>query len=147
MNIYLACTVRGDRGALDSTRAVASQITALGHTVLTCHLLEDGVDESESRLSEREVFERDLQWLSRADALIAETSGSSFGVGFELGYFLAHATDDGRRALVLYDVARRDKVSRLIVGNSHPNCTTHAYTGASDLSRAVSDFLTRRGVR
>ena len=77
VNIYLACTVRGDRSALDSTRAIASTIAERGHTVLTSHLLEDGVDASESRLTERDVFERDLDWLGRADLLIAESSGSS----------------------------------------------------------------------
>lgn len=142
MNVYLACTVRGDRGALDSTRAVASAIASLGHTVLTSHLLEDAVEDAESQLSERQVFERDLDWLSRADVLIAEASGSSFGVGFEVGYFLAKP-GTGRRALLLYDATRRDRVSRLIVGNSHPNCTTFAYADPHDLPRVVSQFLRR----
>jgi hypothetical protein len=142
VNVYLACTVRGDRCALHFTRAVASQIAALGHTVLTSHLLEDGVEEAESQLSEQQVFERDLEWLSRADALIAEASGSSFGVGFELGYFLASA-GSGRRALLLYDAGRRDSVSRLIVGNCHPNCTTRAYGNAPELLHVVTEFLSR----
>jgi hypothetical protein len=30
VNVYLGCTVRGDRGELESTRAIASAITALG---------------------------------------------------------------------------------------------------------------------
>lgn len=141
VNIYLACTVRGDRGALDSARAVADTIHALGHTVLTAHLLEDAVDQAESRLSEREVFARDLEWLSGADLLIAEASGSSFGVGFEVGYFLAHAGGSPRRALLLYDAARRGKVSRLALGNSHPNCTTHAYDDVAELRRFVAGFL------
>lgn len=140
MNVYLACTVRGDRCALDSTRAVASAITELGHTVLTSHLLEAGIDEAESQLTERDVFERDMDWLSRADLLIAEASGSSFGVGFELGYFLANG-GHSRRALLLYDASRRDKVSRLIVGNTHPSCTTYAYADSRDLARVVSLFL------
>ena len=141
MNVYLACTVRGDRGALESTRAVAATITGLGHTLLTAHLLEDGVEAAESQLTERVVFERDLDWLSRADVLIAEASGSSFGVGFELGYFLANTADTNRRALLLYEAGRRHQVSRLIVGNSHPGCTTHAYEDPAALRRAVVDFL------
>ena len=39
MNIYLACTVRGDRGAISVTRALADAIECMGHTVLTRHLL------------------------------------------------------------------------------------------------------------
>ena len=145
MNVYLACTVRGDRGALESTRAVATTINELGHTLLTAHLLEDGVDAAESQLTERAVFERDLEWLARADVLIAEASGSSFGVGFEVGYFLATADGTGRRALLLYDASRRHLVSRLAIGNSHPHCTTRAYRDAADLSRVVESFLTPDG--
>ena len=141
MNVYLACTVRGDRSALEATRAVAATISELGHTVLTAHLLRDDADRAEAALTERQVFERDLEWLARADVLVAEASGSSFGVGFELGYFLAKA-DDARRALLLYDGARRDQVSRLIVGNAHPRCTTYAYKNAGELRQLMTDFLT-----
>ena len=141
MNVYLACTVRGDRSALESTRAIAATITALGHTLLTAHLLEDDVEAAESALSERDVFERDLRWLSGADVLIAEASGSSYGVGFEVGYFLAQATGNGRRMLLAYDAARQSTVSRLIVGNAHPNCTTVGYRDTATLVQAVGDFL------
>ena len=141
MNIYLACTVRGDRSGLESARLIASTIGEGGHTVLTTHLLDDAVDVAESLLTERDVFERDLAWLSRADLLIAEASGSSFGVGFELGYFLANAAGTPRRALLLYEARRQDKVSRLAIGNTHPHCTTYGYDDAAALRRVVSDFL------
>ena len=141
MNVYLACTVRGDRSALSSTRAVAATIREMGHTILTSHLLDDDVESAESQVSERAVFERDLDWLARADVLIAEASGSSFGVGFELGYFLGGADGSRRRALLLYDRERRNTVSRLVVGNSHPRCATHAYESPADLRQRIVDFL------
>jgi len=144
VNVYLACTVRGDRSALESTRAIAATITGLGHTLLTAHLLEDDADAAESALSERDVYERDLEWLSRADVLIAEASGSSYGVGFEVGYFLANASARGRHMLLVYNDARRTSVSRLIVGNSHPHCTTCGYRDAAGLLQAVGDFLVAR---
>ena len=49
MDIYLACTVRGDRAAIGTARALADAIEDLGHTILTRHLLEDDVDESTER--------------------------------------------------------------------------------------------------
>ena len=141
MNVYLACTVRGDRGALDSTRSVAALVEQRGHRVLTSHLLEDGVDDAEAALTERDVFDRDMDWLGRADVLIAEASGSSFGVGFEVGYFLGGVNAEGRRALLLYDAARRAQVSRLIIGNAHPRCTAYGYTSREDLLETVEEFL------
>ena len=144
MTIYLACTVRGDRGALGIARALADAIECLGHTVLTRHLLEDDVETREGTLSEREVFERDLRWLEAADVVIAEASGSSYGVGFEVGYAIGRAADTHQRVLLLYDAARRSSVSRLIAGNTHPACTTYPYRDADDLLRFVRVFLAER---
>jgi nucleoside 2-deoxyribosyltransferase len=141
MNIYLACTVRGDRGSVSALREVADLLERHGHVVLTRHLLADDVDRAESELTERDVFERDLRWLDGADLLIAEASGSSFGVGFEVGYVLGRAAGTGQRVLLLYQAARRSQVSRLIAGNAHACCTTHAYRDGEDLLRFVEAFM------
>lgn len=141
MNIYLACTVRGDRGGLAGARALADLLEQAGHTVLTRHLLADDADAAESALSERDVFERDMRWLNSADLLIAEASGSSYGVGFEVGYVLGRAEQTGQRAVLLYDAARASQVSRLIAGNTHPACTTYPYRDAADLVRFVEVLL------
>jgi hypothetical protein len=142
VNIYLACTVRGDRVAVAALRGVADLLEREGHTVLTRHLLDDDVEAAESALTERDVFERDMEWLEAADLLIAEASGSSFGVGFEVGYVLGRAERSGQRVLLLYDAARRGRVSRMIPGNSHRLCTTCAYEDPADLVRVVHAFLT-----
>jgi len=55
MDIYLACTVRGDRGGLASARALADLLEQHGHTVLTRHLLADDVEAAESTLTESPV--------------------------------------------------------------------------------------------
>ena len=144
MNIYLACTVRGDRSAVRTARRLADLIEQLGHTVLTRHLLLDDVEAQEGQLTERAVFERDLAWLETADLLIAEASGSSYGVGFEVGYVLGRAARTAQRVLLLYDTARRPFVSRLIAGNTHPACTTYPYRDAEDLLQFVRVFLAER---
>jgi nucleoside 2-deoxyribosyltransferase len=141
VNIYLACTVRGDRGRLSAVRAIAALLERYGHTVMTHHLLSDDVDAAESALGQREVFERDVRWLERADLLIAEASGSSYGVGFEVGYVLGRSQPSGRRVIVLYDAARAAQVSRLITGNTHPACTTYGYRDAEDMIRFLETLL------
>jgi 2'-deoxynucleoside 5'-phosphate N-hydrolase len=141
MHIYLACTVRGDRGAIGMARALADAIECMGHTVVTRHLLADDPDTDESRLTERAVYERDVKWLESSDVLIAEASGSSYGVGFEVGYVLGRSAHTHQRVLLLYDATRRGQVSRLIAGNTHPACTTYPYKSADDLLRFVQVFL------
>jgi len=132
MRIYLACTIRGDRSRLDVARALAVALRAAGHELLTERFLEDGAEDEDGRLSAAEVFERDIAWLDQCDVLVAEASGSSYGVGFEVGYVLACAAEMGKSVIVLYDRAARDRVSRMISGNTHPRCTTIAYADADE---------------
>ncbi len=133
MRIYLACTVRGNRSGLAAARVAAATLQALGHEVLTSHLLEDGVDQAESAISEREVYERDRRWLDSCDAIVAEASGSTYGVGFEVGYVTGKAFASGQRIVVLYDAAYRHSVSRLISGYADPHGATCAYTSPDDV--------------
>jgi nucleoside 2-deoxyribosyltransferase len=133
MIVYLACTVRGDRGAVEALRALCERLETHGHTVLTKHLLDDDVDEAESALMARGVYERDIGWLERCDLLVAEASGSSYGVGFEVGYVLGRAANTSQRVVLLYRADREDRISRLIAGTSHPRCTTIAWRDTDDL--------------
>jgi len=140
MRIYLACTVRGDRGGVVAGRTICERLQQHGHEVLTTHLLADDVNDAESQLSEAQVYRRDLEWLSRCDVLVAEASGSSYGVGFEVGYVLGRARDTGQRVVLLYDAARRQAISRLITGNCDEACDTFAYTSVEELAA----FIDRR---
>ncbi len=141
MKVYLACTVRGSRAGLHAARAIASELLARGHEVLTAHLLLDDVEQSESALTERNVFERDLDWLDACDLLIAEASGSSYGVGFEVGYVTGRAERTGQRVYLFYDASRKGAVSRLVSGNCHPACTTVAYGSLEELRRQLGACL------
>jgi len=122
-------------------RSLVSALEADGHEILTKHLLEDGVDTAEGAFSERDVYERDVRWLDSCDVLIADASGSSYGVGFEVGYVLGRSDQTRQRVVLLYRRDRRDQVSRLIAGNSHPRCLTFAYDDPDDLTRLVSQTL------
>ena len=141
MKIYLACTVRGDRGAVEGLRKLAAALEAAGHELLTKHLLDDNVEGAESRLTERQVYDRDVAWLDACDVLVADASGSSFGVGFEVGYILGRSDRSGQRVLLLYRADRQPFISRLISGNSHPRCTTIPYTDASELAARVGAHI------
>jgi nucleoside 2-deoxyribosyltransferase len=145
VRIYLACTIRGDRSRLDVARALGRTIEATGHDLLTGRFLDDGAETEDGRLTAAEVFERDLEWLDGCDLLVAEASGSSYGVGFEVGYLIGRAERTGTCAIVLYDAALQDKVSRLVSGNTHPTCVTIAYDDADDASRRLGEALARLG--
>jgi nucleoside 2-deoxyribosyltransferase len=137
MRIYLACTVRGNRSGVEAARLIARRLAELGHDVLTTHLLADDVDKSEASLSSSQVFERDLRWLDACDVLVAEASGSTYGVGFEVGYIVGRAKETGQRACVLYDAARASALSRMLLGNTAPACQTLEYRSLDEVAGFV----------
>src|SRR5262249_52498781 len=133
LRVYLACTVRGDRAGVAAGRVICERLQANGHDVLTTHLLAEDVEAAESRLTEAHIFQRDLEWLTTCDVLVAEASGSSYGVGFEVGYVLGRAASSGQQVVLLYDASRREAISRLISGNSDPACITFGYASINEL--------------
>jgi nucleoside 2-deoxyribosyltransferase len=118
-----------------------SRLERHGHEVLTAHLLGDDVEQVEAKLTEAEVYERDIGWLQACDAIVAEASGSSYGVGFEVGYVLARCAETGQRVFLLYDARRRNAISRLIAGNTDPNCLAFAYSDVTALGAFVDEHF------
>ena len=74
--------------------------------------------EQEGRLSPEEVYVRDTSWIEACDALIAEVSTPSHGVGYEIGYALSK----GKPVLCCYRQGGR--VSKMISGNPDLNLQT-----------------------
>ncbi len=128
MQIYFGFTVAGDRSAVTVARKIVGTLEEMGHEVLTRHLVEENTWEADRSISPREVYLRDMKWLEKCDMFIAEVSGSSFGLGFETGYLLGATT---KKVVLFYRREVESKISLLITGVTHPNCTLVPY---SDLS-------------
>src|SRR5512142_1349766 len=97
MNIYFACSITGGRAFEAVYQALTTALLADGHVVPTAHLADSGVLQLEGVVSPAEVYERDVTWIREADALIAEVSAPSHGVGYEVGY----ALQAGKKVLCL----------------------------------------------
>src|SRR5271154_1581088 len=136
MKIYFGFTVAGDRSGIEAARKIVVLLERVGHEVLTRHLVEDDAWEADRRISAEDVYRRDMAWLEQCDLFIAEVSGSSFGLGFETGYLLG-ATN--KRVILLYRRDLESKVSLLITGNMHANCTLIPYAALQE----VEDFIAR----
>ena len=140
MKIYFGFTVAGDRSGIEAARKIVVLLERLGHEVLTRHLVEDDAWEADRRISAEDVYRRDMAWLEQCDLFVAEVSGSSFGLGFEAGYLLG-ATN--KKVVLLYRREREPKVSLLISGNLHPNCTQIAYSTVEEVERLTTQILSR----
>ena len=138
MKIYFGFTVAGDRSTIDTARRVVQLLEELGHVVLTRHLVSDNAGESDRAIGPQDVYRRDMAWLQECDVFIAEVSGSSFGLGFETGYLLGATA---KRVILLYRLDLANKVSLLITGNTHPNCTLLAYASVAEVEKFITAHL------
>ena len=71
-----------------------------------------------------------MAWLEQCELFIAEVSGSSFGLGFETGYLLG-ATN--KKVILMFRREVEQKVSFLITGNMHANCTLVPYASIEEV--------------
>lgn len=138
MKVYFGFTVAGDRSSLDAARKVVTLLEELGHEVLTRHLVDDDAWAADRSISPQDVYRRDMAWLQACDLFIAEVSGSSFGLGFETGYLLGATS---RKVILLYRHDLEKKVSLLITGNMHPNCTLAPYSTIEEIERFIRDIV------
>ncbi len=135
MNIYFACSITGGREFEAVYQALTAAMLADGHEVPTAHLAETTVVELEAVVSPADVYQRDVDWIANADALIAEVSVPSHGVGYEIGFAL-HA---GKQVLCLLQQGR--KVSKMISGNPDPNLTVQTYKDNQEAIALVRGFI------
>jgi nucleoside 2-deoxyribosyltransferase len=91
--------------------------------------------QDEGRISPEEVFQRDTRWIDACDALVAEVSTPSHGVGYEIGYALSKGKP------VLCCSRRGRGVSKMILGNPHPNLQMRQYSSEVELVQAARAFL------
>ncbi len=135
MNIYFACSITGGREFEPVYQDLTAAMLADGHEVPTAHLAAATVVELEAVVSPADVYERDVRWIEGADALVAEVSVPSHGVGYEIGY----ALNAGKRVLCLFHEGR--KVSKMVSGNPHPNLRVRTYKNNQEAVQLVRDFI------
>jgi 2'-deoxynucleoside 5'-phosphate N-hydrolase len=135
MKIYFSCSITGGRDDEAVYAALVAHLGAHGHEVLTAHLASARALEDETRLQAEAVYARDCAWVRECDAVIAEVSTPSHGVGYEIGYALEH----GKPVLCCY---RQDtQVSKMILGNHRPGMRVCPYLGLPDAFRSLEAFL------
>jgi nucleoside 2-deoxyribosyltransferase len=121
MKIYFACAIVGGRRDEDVYQEIVDQLLRDGHQVLTERLVNRDTIQLEITKKPREVYDRDTNWILESDILIAEVSTPSHGVGYEIGFALAHSIP----VICLYKVGM--PVSKLILGNRDPYLSIIAY--------------------
>jgi hypothetical protein len=135
MRIYLAAAMTNAGRDLDAIRTLLDCLEDDGHEVPTRHVASPLGREAEQDITDGVLARRDLDWVAGCDALIAEVSTPSHGVGVEV----ATAVACGKPVLLAY--RRGLAISRLLLGL--PGVEVLAYSGPVDVRDGVRDFLGR----
>jgi 2'-deoxynucleoside 5'-phosphate N-hydrolase len=136
MKIYFSGSISGGREHEAIYQHLVTRLQAQGHYVLSAHVADPVALEAEKGMPPREVFERDSNWVKDCEAMIAEVSTPSLGVGYEYGL----AVQLGKPVLCVYRSGVR--LSKMISGNPAPNLTVVTYASEAELDGIVAAFLT-----
>jgi hypothetical protein len=135
MNIYFSCSLTGGRNDEAVYAAIVDHLLAHGHDVPTAHLADPKVMDLEKIVEPAEIYARDTAWIEACDAVIAEVSTPSHGVGYEIAYAL------GLGKPVLCCFRRGARVSKMITGNDSPGLELLEYAAADQALAAIDEFL------
>jgi nucleoside 2-deoxyribosyltransferase len=138
MNIYFACSITGGRDFEPIYRAITTALLSDGNEVPTAHLAEASVKLLEGQVKPRDVYERDIAWIRACDALVAEVSTPSHGVGYEVAFALSL----GKPVLCVYREGQ--PLSKMLRGNSHPAISVKSYRDAEEAINLIRTFLKRQ---
>ena len=113
MNIYFCGSIRGGRNLGKTYEEIIVMLRNYGN-VLTEHLGSDEDIESKDRiLTDREIHDRDLQWIADSDLVVAEVTLPSLGVGYEIG----RAIEMSKPVLCLFRRGTNYTLSAMIAGS------------------------------
>jgi hypothetical protein len=109
-------------------------VQACGHDVLSAHVAHAEVLHAEAQLSPQEIFTRDVRMIEAGEAVIAEVSRPSLGVGYEIALALE------LRKPVLCLCEKEIFLTRMLTGNTARNLKIVFYSTDEEWQRAISAF-------
>lgn len=135
MNIYFSCSITGGRKDERIYAHIVDHLIARGFEVPTELLARPEAVDFEKIVDPEQVFKRDIEWIEACDAVVAEVSTPSHGVGYEIAYALAV----GKPVLCCY--REGVPVSKMITGNRTPGLTVSSYTSEQEALDLIDAFL------
>lgn len=135
MKVYFACSITGGRQDEAAYSQLVQALLAAGHEVPTAAIADAGYRSLEGDHDAMDVYTRDVAWIEEADALVAEVSTPSHGVGYEISY----ALERGKPVLCLH--RQEVIVSKMLTGNTMPGITVQAYKDVEEGIELITKFL------
>ena len=137
MIVYCAGAIKGDTTYQKFLKEIIIYLSSLDHTPLS----ELNANfKSTIPLTDKEIFKRDIKWLEQSKLMIAEISGPSLGVGFEISHALYELKIP---VLALYN-SKVESVSAMITGCTSKLITIKSYSDMEELKNIVAEFIKKR---
>jgi len=135
LQVYFCGAIRGGRRLQPRYARVVGWLQQRGHTVLTTHVARPDVLEYErsTRATDRAIYEGDMAWIAQADAVVAEVTVPSLGVGMEV----MRAQDLGKPVLCLCEEGT--DLSSLVTGN--PSVQLARYRSEEEMLARLEAWL------
>lgn len=134
MKLYFAGSIRGGRADAALYARLIAHLKER-HSVLTEHIgAPSAFPTVEEGMTDREIWAQDMAWLRDCDAVIAECSTPSLGVGYEL----ATARSLGKPVHIFFN-ENRGFLSAMLTGD--PYYSIHYYRDEAELFRALDQAL------
>ena len=136
MKVYLSTAItRGRREYVDAVRNIFDALKEEGVDVLNDRVADPNFPDPQT---DRAETMRDVHgWLNEADALIAEATISSTGVGCEL----THVQMRDKPVLLLYDAHFGFRISDWVTQNPEANVQARPYRDRNEIARIVKEFV------
>lgn len=138
MKVYLSTAItRGRREYVEAVQKINHTLQALGIEVLNERVADPNFPypHTDRGQSMREAW----AWLEQADALIAEATISSTGVGCEL----TASQLRGKPVLLLFDAHFGFRISDWVIHNPDKNVKALPYKDSNEIEQIVREFVSR----
>ena len=133
MNIYFAGSIRGVSPDKSLFLRLINHCTNHGH-VLTEHSF-DYRYEDEIKVDDEWIYQTDMGWLRKANAVVAEVTWPSLGVGYEI----AKAEEWGKPLLLLHREGSDRRLSAMLSGNK--GLMIKSYGDPEEACSAIDEFI------
>ena len=133
MRVYFAGSIRGEAPDREWFQELIKHISKTDQ-VDTEHSFDYSYEE-EIKKDDVQIWETDMEWLQSTDAVIAEITAPSLGVGYEIG----KAEEWGKPVLLLWKNHPNKKPSAMLSGSSFLKLVK--YDEKDEALEAIDEFL------
>lgn len=134
MIIYCAGPIKGDKKYLSFYNKIIEHVSSLGHTALS-EL--NAKFKSSFPLNDKQIYKRDIKWIDGSQVMIAEISGPSLGVGFEIAYAVF------KKKIHVLALSNKEvsTISAMITGCNSDLLTVKAYADEEEMKKIIDSYL------